>query len=196
MRFKRPLGILCNHRQLKINSVRREWKGPLFYYTEYFPGRAFTSKVLRDVKRIREEKLPWRCDDDKEIKPLTTADFDHKPLLPRQGKSEVNGCPWKRRREPGRLGSATGKNRRQVWVEKKERKKNTWLTKTYKKIHIQSRNCGLTDKTVNLICTHKGQGKFRESCNIMQYLSGLSSLYDPIGFAFNPFVLGRRRREG
>lgn len=39
------------------------------------------------------------------------------------------------------------------------------------KIHIQSRNCELTDKTVNLICTHKGQGNTKSlaiSCSIFQ----------------------------
>lgn len=81
-------------------------------------------------------------------------------------------------------------------LEKRERKKKHMTNENIKKIHIQSRNCELTDKTVDLICTHRGQGEYKESCNIMQYLSGLSSLYDPIGFAFNPFVLGRRRREG
>lgn len=172
MRFKRPLGVLCNHRQLKINSVRREWTGPLFYYTEYFPDRAFTSEVLHDVKRIREEKLPWRCDDDKEIKPLTTADFDHNPLLPRQGKSEVNGCPWKRRREPGRLGSATGKNRRQVWVGKKERKKKkTWLTKTYKKytFKVEIMNWQIKQFTSYALTEVKGNTKsLAISCSIFQ----------------------------
>lgn len=56
-------------------------------------------------------------------------------------------------------------------LKKTKKKKKHMTNENIQKIHIQSRNCELTDKTVNLICTHKGQGNTKSlaiSCSIFQ----------------------------